>query len=159
MKKSQLRQIIKEEIQQLLKEDDPRVSSINIGDKFQDEDTDIWTVKDIFIPEWTTEVETITLENEDGESTVWPDDFDGGGFFEWFNQIEDVRYSIDYEKDIGGGEYENDTKTFTSKSEAESFAEEHYGVIEYEKYSGDERVEYGYVSNTGELVPETNRRY
>ena len=71
----------------------------------------------------------------------------------------DVRYSIDYEKDIGGGEYENDTKTFTSKSEAESFAEEHYGVIEYEKYSGDERVEYGYVSNTGQLVPETNRRY
>tara|TARA_R110000824_G_scaffold137175_1_gene301236 strand:- start:306 stop:602 length:297 start_codon:yes stop_codon:yes gene_type:complete len=90
MKKSELRNIIKEEISKLLKEDDPRVSSINIGDKFQDNDTDIWTVKDIFIPEWTTEVETITLEHEDGESTIWPDDFDGGGFFEWFNQIEDV---------------------------------------------------------------------
>jgi len=85
MKKSTLRNIIKEEISNILKEDDPRLSSINIGDKFQDEDTDIWTVKDIFIPEWTTEVETITLENEDGESTIWPNDFDGGGFFELFN--------------------------------------------------------------------------
>jgi len=85
----------------LLKEDDLRVSSINIGDKFQDGDTDIWTVKDIFIPEWTTEVETITLENEDGESTIWPDDFDGGGFFEWFNLIE---------SEEGGNIYEDSLK-------------------------------------------------
>ena len=84
----------------LLKEDDPRVSSINIGDKFQDGDTDIWTVKDIFIPEWTTEVETITLENEDGESTIWPDDFDGGGFFEWFNLIESKEGGNIYEDSL-----------------------------------------------------------
>ena len=141
----------------LLKEDDLRVSSINIGDKFQDGDTDIWTVKDIFIPEWTTEVETITLENEDGESTIWPDDFDGGGFFEWFNLIESKEGGNIYEDSLkesdsfmipsgwtdGGDDYSDwennpgETVIKVFSAPMEGWDKEHEDIIMIKKGIGD----------------------
>ena len=111
MKKSQLRKIIKEEVSKVLTEIqyDDQVSQIEIGDTFYDtgwytkDDKPVWTVTDIFIPEWQTEVEGITLETEDGQVINFPEDTDrakhniqyarnggsdiGSGFFDWFSSI------------------------------------------------------------------------
>mgnify|MGYP003669896578 FL=1 len=129
MKKSELKQIIKEEVSKVLTEiqyDDQvnnssmfrgfskelmknLISQIEIGDTFYDtgwytkDDKPVWTVTDIFIPEWQKEVEGITLETEDGQVINFPEDTDrakhniqyarnggsdiGSGFFDWFSSI------------------------------------------------------------------------
>lgn len=91
MKKSELRQIIREEIQGVLNE---RESIFNIGDQFRDEEGDIFTITKIYSPEWTTNIESITLKDEDGIPTTFPDDFDSTNdiydhdeFFKWFEKI------------------------------------------------------------------------
>ena len=67
-------------------------NNINIGDKFEDEEGDVFTVVDVFVPEFTTDVESITLEDSDGIPTTYPDDFDDGEFFDWFSPIDDSTY-------------------------------------------------------------------
>jgi hypothetical protein len=58
-----------------------KMANIKIGDKFQDEDTDIWTVTKIERNNWEY---WIDLESEDGSVVSFPEDMDGGEFFEWF---------------------------------------------------------------------------
>ncbi len=78
----------------LLKEYQPskdnELMSINIGDKFveRDDEDEVFTVVDVFVPEFTIDVESITLEDSDGIPTTYPDDFDDGEFFDWFKPLK-----------------------------------------------------------------------
>ena len=74
------------------KKGEDEFNNINIGDKFEDEEGDVFTVVDVFVPEFTTDVESITLEDSDGIPTTYPDDFDDGEFFDWFSPIDDSTY-------------------------------------------------------------------
>ena len=79
----------------LLKEEQSDLDTIKMGSKFLDEEGDVWTVVDLKMPSRTdlftpieeTPVEAIVLKDEDGVRTTFPDDFDGGGFFDWFNHV------------------------------------------------------------------------
>lgn len=78
----------------LLKEYQPskdnELMSINIGDKFveRDDEDHVFTVVDVFVPEFTIDVESITLKDSDGIQTTYPDDFDDGEFFDWFKPLK-----------------------------------------------------------------------
>ena len=54
------------------------INEVQIGDKFQDEDTDIWTVTKVQGNNWEYWIE---LETEGGQVASFPDDFDDGDFF------------------------------------------------------------------------------
>ena len=63
---------------------------IKIGDKFveRDDKDEVFTVVDVFVPEFTIDVESITLKDSDGIQTTYPDDFDDGEFFDWFKPLK-----------------------------------------------------------------------
>tara|TARA_R110001592_G_scaffold1148_8_gene6766 strand:- start:25 stop:618 length:594 start_codon:yes stop_codon:yes gene_type:complete len=74
----------------LLKENEPNFEDIEIGDKFveRDDEDEVFTVVDVFVPEFTIDVESITLKDSDGIQTTYPDDFDDGEFFDWFKPLK-----------------------------------------------------------------------
>ena len=72
------------------KETEPNFEDIKIGDKFaeRDDEDEVFTVVDVFVPEFTIDVESITLKDSDGIQTTYPDDFDDGEFFDWFKPLK-----------------------------------------------------------------------
>ena len=78
----------------LLKEYQPskdnELMSINIGDKFveRDDEDHVFTVVHVFVPEFSIDVESITLKDSDGIQTTYSDDFDDGEFFDWFKPLK-----------------------------------------------------------------------
>jgi hypothetical protein len=74
----------------LLNENEPNFEDIEIGDKFveRDNEDEVFTVVDVFVPEFTIDIESITLKDSDGIQTTYPDDFDDGEFFDWFKPLK-----------------------------------------------------------------------
>ena len=91
MKHSELKQLIREEIQKVLNEN--QLSDIQIGDRFQ-EGKDIWVVTNIYPYEYDFFGEklidvNIELENEYDEAIHFPNDYDQGTeFFDIFTPLK-----------------------------------------------------------------------
>ena len=98
MKKSQLRQIIKEEISKTLKEIqyEDAFNNLKVGDMFyplfspswKNNEGSTFTITSTFTPEFATEIESVELEDSKGNSLVYPHDFSyDGTFFDWFKPL------------------------------------------------------------------------
>jgi hypothetical protein len=74
----------------LLKENKPNFEDIEIGESFleRDDEGEVFTVVDVFVPEFTSNTESITLKDSDGIQTTYPDDFADGEFFDWFKPLK-----------------------------------------------------------------------
>jgi len=63
------------------------IDTINVGDTFKSNNNETWTVIDLFVPDQCFCTEQLTLEDSNGNVTLFPDNFGGYDYDVNFNKF------------------------------------------------------------------------